>query len=740
MPRPVNPYIAGPPVFGNSGFFNREHILTWVDDQIRNPNTSSLVLFGQRRIGKTSLLLQLDRLLPRGLFQPVYFDLHFRAKKALGEVLADLAETMAPLFFLDVPEHKRFDNRGRFFRQDFLASVIRVLDRERRIIFLLDEYDVLDPLDEEGLTEFSAARTLVPFLFRLMHEERRLGFVFVVGRRADDLDIDLKAAFKSSLAKEVGVLDRKSAELLVRQGTEANALNFSNEGVERIFELTGCHPFLTQLLCQCIWDQVQAGNRAQPVEKAEVEKAVDEALARGDYALTWLWDGLTANEKIFASGLAQIGDEGRAVFDDAVLSTIDEKAPGRRTREVEQAARVLVKRKVFEEPSPGYHLFSVDLLRRWVKARRGLEPVSYELDEQLKPRAEAEVVEGERLFRKQEWAKACVSFKAALEINPGHFRAKFLLGETLLASGRPEKAVKELEDAYRISANDTRTALIRALIEHAKEIVRIDDDGALKKCERVLDISPNHAKARKMANWIWSRRGDQATRNGNFEDALKCYRRGSNQIKITELEKRVGQQKKLVMALAQAVREASDACTLAAGSEFDGRGRGCWYAAVGMLMREAAAARTLGEGIAALLREDWEWAERRLRRVERINPRVESPSLAGGRDQGSRISTQARTEHDKNVANAIRQLRQLDRYLQGLQRVCEKVGGRATSEAAKAATKLALRRIHEKERAYSNYVRAATRLQQGKVEQSERITGWLARLPSRDGPGKAVSH
>src|SRR5262245_26277069 len=91
----INPYIAGTPLRRVKGFFGRADALEWVARELSNPDTNALVLYGQRRIGKTSLLMQLQRTLPSERFLPVYFDLQDQARRPLQKVLVDLAETIA---------------------------------------------------------------------------------------------------------------------------------------------------------------------------------------------------------------------------------------------------------------------------------------------------------------------------------------------------------------------------------------------------------------------------------------------------------------------------------------------------------------------------------------------------------------------------------------------------------------------------------------------------------------------
>src|SRR5262245_15241048 len=114
-----NPYIVGPSVHG-ANFFGRRLAYDWVVKNL--PYTSSLVLHGQRRIGKSSLLLYLERTLPCSDYLPIYFDLQDQATLPLGQVLAKLAKIMTEKANLKSPSSEFFDNQGDFFCHTFLPK------------------------------------------------------------------------------------------------------------------------------------------------------------------------------------------------------------------------------------------------------------------------------------------------------------------------------------------------------------------------------------------------------------------------------------------------------------------------------------------------------------------------------------------------------------------------------------------------------------------------------------------
>ena len=89
--RGFNPYVAGGPVFDQALFYGREPLIQRVLQTVHN---NSLMLHGERRIGKTSLLHQMRRRLealedPEFRFHAVYVDLQGTPEEEFFATLAD---------------------------------------------------------------------------------------------------------------------------------------------------------------------------------------------------------------------------------------------------------------------------------------------------------------------------------------------------------------------------------------------------------------------------------------------------------------------------------------------------------------------------------------------------------------------------------------------------------------------------------------------------------------------------
>ena len=167
--RGYNPYISGEPVRRSDMFFGRRDMLQQIVSTLHN---NSIMLHGERRIGKTTVLYQLASALrqvsdPEYWFVPTYIDLEGTTEEQLFHMLIEeIAHTvealpeltreqlvlMASLLYRSVP----FDHyTDREFARD-LRSAIHLLEevaatehggRTVRLILLIDEMDTLSQFD-----------------------------------------------------------------------------------------------------------------------------------------------------------------------------------------------------------------------------------------------------------------------------------------------------------------------------------------------------------------------------------------------------------------------------------------------------------------------------------------------------------------------------------------------------------------------------------------------------------------
>ncbi|HMQ31332.1 MAG TPA: AAA family ATPase [Chloroflexaceae bacterium] len=228
------PYETAAPVIG-SRFFGREYEISRI---LENPDTNFVIL-GIRRIGKTSLLKEIERRLREREEDHenghiIYIDCSDLSSPEdyIREVVRKLNPTELPRLHLQYA----------FFFPDFLERMAR--KHRRKLIFLLDEIDNLILLQRGGWE-----------LFRMFRSSSNKGFAqyIMAGFREA---MNEKIAIDSPLfnmAQEVRLNEfkRKQAHDLIVVPMENLGVGFRDKAqvIERIFAETAGHPNLIQYYC-----------------------------------------------------------------------------------------------------------------------------------------------------------------------------------------------------------------------------------------------------------------------------------------------------------------------------------------------------------------------------------------------------------------------------------------------------------------------------------------------------------
>jgi len=152
--RKFNPYVAGAPVLGDEMFFGRRKL---VDRILQTIHNNSLLLYGERRIGKTSIQHQLKKRLreledPLYEFHPVFVDLQGTPETRFFRTIAeDIFQELTPVLDGLRPG---IDKSGEYAYRDFVRDVRAVLktlemrtSKKVRLVLLIDEVDELNDYD-----------------------------------------------------------------------------------------------------------------------------------------------------------------------------------------------------------------------------------------------------------------------------------------------------------------------------------------------------------------------------------------------------------------------------------------------------------------------------------------------------------------------------------------------------------------------------------------------------------------
>jgi WD40 repeat protein/class 3 adenylate cyclase len=374
-----NPFVAGLPVKGED-FFGRKDILGEVILFLEKPSEVSFLIYGQRRVGKTSLLWKIQaEPAVLELACPVYYNLQAAYHTPLNQLLFDIADNIGMQTRLGLDLKKEsftgadpFDYR--YFRDIFIPMVMDKLPANRSLLLLFDETDVMVPSEKEKNDPNAAAfasMTFIPFFAGLIedirHKKYPVKFILAIGREYKDpgqKQFNLLA--KSGSQVEISYFTREETELLL-ETLAGPYIPFEEDAVNAVYAITAGQPFFTQGLAGASFDAAEK-NKQKFITPGIVKQQVTAAIKSYSSGVYWVWDTLSIDDQVLLYLIALMREENKPIN----LKTIKEKAAGLNletpTQNLPQTLKRLISYKFLKKthrPADEYD-FKVEFFRRWI--------------------------------------------------------------------------------------------------------------------------------------------------------------------------------------------------------------------------------------------------------------------------------------------------------------------------------------------------------------------------------------
>ncbi|MBE7435688.1 MAG: tetratricopeptide repeat protein [Anaerolineales bacterium] len=514
----INPYIAGAPVTEQRMFFGREDIFQWIENSIAGQYADHiLVLHGQRRVGKTSVLKQLSNRLPHR-YIPVFFDLQGRTHTTLDHFLWWLAREIVRVLkqerAIEVPPPPKesFTTDPEFFENQFLTSLQAHLGSDT----LLLTFDEFDNLEESEVRE-ELARPLIDHLRRLMGHPN-LNFIFSIGssgRKLENMQAAYTDFFKTALYKKISFLSEEQTDHLVTRPV-AGVIEYERPAVDRIYQIASGHPYFTQLTCHELFARCQRTEQRK-IAVADVESVLDDVVERGTVNLKFVWDEASDIEKWSLAALVQLEKT-----DNRTLAEFLRRNHVRFSETDLTSGLLRLREKDVLTPQ---NRFVIHLLHIWLQKNRPIEQVREELTES-NPIANRFIEIGLEFRDGGQPEKAIEFFRQALSVASDNLQAQVNIALTYAVQGHLEQAIAEFEKALTIDDEDvaSRSGLCDAhlaLGDAAMKRGRVKD--AVLSYQRVLAINAEHLEARGRMAELSRQRAEKALAGGRDEEALSAF-------------------------------------------------------------------------------------------------------------------------------------------------------------------------------------------------------------------------
>lgn len=293
----ANPYIVGRPLTEATAslFFGRGEVFGWLEENLTATSQSNaLMLYGRRRIGKTSTLYQLvegergQRLRenPARPYRAAYIDLQRYAGRSTDEWLRRITRDISSRIATSaVTQADANDGESAYDAFDRVLDQLELEAVEKgATIIAFDEFEQI----RAGIGGGALDPDVIPFLRSQIQHRRHV--TFLVCGSYGLLDAYWNPIVNLMSRHELAVLNKDESALLVRVPLEGR-IAYQDEAVDLIWRYSAGHPFLIQTICHRLVNLLNQQRRQGPIQAADVEQ-VTSALDQEGFVHNWLGDDL----------------------------------------------------------------------------------------------------------------------------------------------------------------------------------------------------------------------------------------------------------------------------------------------------------------------------------------------------------------------------------------------------------------------------------------------------------------
>jgi HEAT repeat protein len=383
-PIPASPYVMGPPVKTPQMFYGREEVFDWIYENISGAYQQNiLILHGERRMGKTSILYQLLNRPPTPQHICVFFSLELPPPKSLGDLFYNMARKIRhemTRFDLTPPDPVKGDFRDAPQRSflGFCESVESTLG-DRKLLVMIDEIDILIDKVEKGVL----SEDVFHFIRGLMQHSDSIAFIVTGAYKVREMLKDNRSIlFNMARPYRISYLHQSGAEALIVEPV-AEYLMYDGLVVNKILRVSACHPYFVQYICDSLVKLART-KRKNFVALLDLDVVLHDVIQDNTGNLhKAVYAPLTGPEQDALAALASVTDDYRIfVPPDVVAQELDKYKLGLAKPDLLDALHSLRERDLVVDQRVGQSLqygFKMDLIRMWLRQNEVLLRLSQEM-------------------------------------------------------------------------------------------------------------------------------------------------------------------------------------------------------------------------------------------------------------------------------------------------------------------------------------------------------------------------
>ena len=315
-----NPFVYGKEVCGANFCNRKEEIGELYRDAI---NSQNVIIFSQRRFGKTSLIQKVLRKCRSEGLLTVYVDIYSVLTEE--DLVCMYAKVVAESLFGKVDKALR--QVGKFFKrirpkltvdemgqpaytidvdkkevlpslEDALEAVKRYADKKRKkAIVIFDEFQQIGQFKTDKVERVMRSS---------IQRHANISYIFMGSKKhliSDMFNNPNRPFYKSAKPFPLTKIDKAELLEFIQNKFKITKKSIQESLARKVVTTCECHPYYVQYLCHIIWEKI--------IDKKEVKdkdfsESLDILLSRESSTYEATWDRLTTKQKQVFSALAKI--------------------------------------------------------------------------------------------------------------------------------------------------------------------------------------------------------------------------------------------------------------------------------------------------------------------------------------------------------------------------------------------------------------------------------------------------
>ncbi len=371
----MNPFRFGSPVAGDH-FVGREKIIRQVIDSVKTGQ--NLVLFGERRQGKTSILLEAAR---RAETMHLWVDFNLvqdeidlvgRLRNGLQELVRSSPTSVR---LRDLLDRARFGIFGSLDAGGMTALPLpyvkeRTLDTVQQFFAAVQtlhtQFPFLVVFDEfQGIMGLKTAGSLQGVMRGEIQRQQKVPYLFAGSMRHQMYEMFMSPAkpfYNFAIPVEVGPLPETEFVPYMEQCFASGGRKADDESLQRIYRLVAGNTGDVQKLCYYLWNVTSAGDR---IDSAAIGMGIAEVCEAEHLLYERDLSKLNASQTrvlvalVLIGGEAPYGKQARQLLGVEGQSTIIQRA----------LAKLVNENIIYQRPGEAHYRFCSPFFRAWLLER-----------------------------------------------------------------------------------------------------------------------------------------------------------------------------------------------------------------------------------------------------------------------------------------------------------------------------------------------------------------------------------